>query len=465
MISNKSSLKKRVWLYLSIFSIVILSFLWFFQVVFLKTYYKWDKKREMNKIVSEVINNYNTNTFDDYLMEVSFNHDICVQIVGNNVTNNTRDCLMEGGKNFTLNSYIQKFIYSSLDKATYEIINPRFKNETLISAFKLDTNVYGYIITSLEPLDSTIAILSKQLIIVTFLVLMLSFIIGYFISRKIASPIVKMNTLAKKFSKKEFDEEFDEEFDVNTGICELNELASTLNVAKKELAQTEELRREFLANVSHDLKTPLTMIEAYAEMVRDLTYNNEEKRNQNLNIIIDETKRLNLLVNDILLLSKMQSGIADLKCEKFDLVATIKTIIERFQILSETEGYNFIFTYNKPLYVNADYKKIEQVIYNLLTNAVNYTGEDKKIYITIKNEKDFVNVSIKDTGKGIKNEDKKLVWEKYYKSDKKHKRNQYGTGLGLSIVQNILEAHNSDYGFTSIDNKGTTFYFSLKKEK
>ena len=231
-------------------------------------------------------------------------------------------------------------------------------------------------------------------------------------------------------------------FPTEEGIDEINELATTLNDTKEELAKTDELRRDLMTNVSHDLKTPLTMIKAYAEMVRDLTYKNKEKREKNLNTIIEETDRLNILVNDILELSKLQSQILELNYETFDIVKLIKNILTRYDILIEKEQYQFIFKNTKPIIVNADKNKIEQVIYNLINNAINYTGADNKVIITINENKNNIRINIKDTGKGIKQEEIKYIWDKYYHNKKKHKRNTYGTGLGLSIVKNILEPIN-----------------------
>ena len=252
-------------------------------------------------------------------------------------------------------------------------------------------------------------------------------------------------------------------FDNNSKISEIDELADTLNYAKNELEHTDELRRDLLANVSHDLKTPLTMIKGYAEMIRDLNYDNEEKRNANLNVIIEESERLNVLVEDILTLSKIQANKDTINKEEFDLVTLINNIIKRYSIYKETEGY--IFEVNTPneVIINADKKKIEQVIYNLINNAINYTGEDNKVIINVIKDKK-IRVEIKDTGKGIKEEDLPHIWEKYYHSKKKHKRNVIGTGIGLSIVKTILESHKFKYGVVSKLNQGTTFYFEIEQK-
>ena len=326
---------------------------------------------------------------------------------------------------------------------------------------KLDDDYFVIVNASLQPLNSTINILASQLIYVTIIVFALSFIMAYFISKHISKPIVKLNNTAKKMAKGNHNIEFI----TNSEIQELNSLAQTLNSANHELEKTDELRRELMANVSHDLKTPLTMIKAYAEMVRDLTYDNKEKRESNLNTIIEETDRLNLLVNDMLELSKMQSNIIDLKYEIFDLNEVIKTVVDRFSYLEETKNYKFVYTGIKNALVKADKLKIEQVIYNLISNATNYVLEDKTIIINLKDNSDTYLVEVIDHGKGIDKKDLNLIWDKYYRVDKKHKRNTIGTGLGLSIVKNIFIMHNLEYGVDSKKNSGTTFYFKIKKEK
>ena len=323
---------------------------------------------------------------------------------------------------------------------------------------KLDNNIYAFINASLVPVDSTVSILKSQLVYVILLVLILSFIIGYFISKKISNPIMKINEDAKKMAEGDYNFKFTTTED----IYEINELVDTLNYAKTELSKTDELKRDLMANVSHDLKTPLTMIKAYAEMVRDLTYDDKEKREKNLKIIIEETDRLNLLVNDILDLSALQSN-NKLECEDFDLIKLINKVIARFNILTEKEGYKFNFTYPKEeIMVNADKKRIYQVIYNLINNAINYTGDDKNVYIDIACKGKVYEVRIRDTGKGIDNSKLKFIWDKYYHNEKKHKRNEYGTGLGLSIVKNILLNHKFKYGVSS-SKSGTTFYFEIKQ--
>ena len=336
-----------------------------------------------------------------------------------------------------------------------------FDNRTLIQAVRLDSETYAFINTSMDPIDGTVDILQTQLIYVTAIVLVLSFIIAYFISHHISKPIVQMNQAAKGLAEGRFQVSFKSEEDIK----ELNELASTLNYARDELAKTDELRQDLMANVSHDLKTPLTMIKAYAEMSRDLHANDKNKQKEDMDIIISEVDRLTILVNDILELSSMQSNINELNKEEFDLIHLTEEILHRYKVLQETENYVFEFNHDdKEIIIYADKKKLEQVIYNLVNNAINYTGEDNRVIINIVNNKDDILIEIKDTGKGIKEEDLPYIWDKYYKNKKKHKRNLVGTGLGLSIVKNALVLHHYEYGVTSEKNKGSCFYFKIPKE-
>lgn len=462
---KKSNLRTKIWMYLIIFSASILLFLWLFQIIFLKTYYKEFRLNKLENSVKKVLNSFHDSNYEDLLDDISLEDEICIEVVNNNMTKYlsviyNKGCM--GAETSIENSYYKKdFINSNLSKKVYTLINPRFKNKTIIYGIKLDDSNYAFVSASLEPIDTTITVLKNQFIYVTMLVIILSLIVSYFVSRKISSGVIKINKEAKKLSKGNFDVKFD----TDQPILELSELAETLEYTKDELSKTENLRRELLANVSHDLKTPLTMIKAYAEMVRDVTYKDDTKRTKDLNIIIEETDRLNVLVNDVLELSKIQSGTQKLTIEQFDLEKFVKNIIKRYDIMSENKKYKFKVSINKNIIVSADRKRIEQVMYNLINNAINYTGDDKKIIINALVLENTVRIEVKDTGKGIDKEELENIWDKYYKIDKTHSREQVGSGVGLSIVKNILINHNCNYGVESIKGNGTTFYFELPKVK
>ncbi len=459
---KKNSLNGHIWKYFLLFSIIVLGFLWVFQGLFLNKYYKYGKINDIKK-VAEVVKVYqNSRNFSNAVNAASLDRSVCVEMIDSYYgTLYSSSFLGKGcftGKEKDT-KYKYDFINSQLDNQTYELINREYGNETLVYAVKLSGGRYAFINTSVEPIDSTISLLRGQLVVITIIVILLSFVISYFISNLISSPIVKMSNSAKRLA----DGDFDVKFDIDSNILELKELSTTLNYTKDELSKTEELRRDLMANVSHDLKTPLTMIKAYAEMGRDLHKDNKTKRTKDMDTIIDEVDRLTILVNDILDLSKMQSNIEDIKIEDVNLVELIKEIIKRYGVYSELENYKFIFNHDSDeVVIKGDYKRLEQVIYNLVNNAINYTGEDNTVTINVI-ESDVIRVEIIDSGKGIKEENIPYIWDKYYKNSKKHKRNLVGTGLGLSIVKNILELHNYKYGVISSD-KGTTFYFEIKRD-
>lgn len=457
---KKSSLKTKVWLYLSLFTLVILVGVFILQVMSLGTYYEWRKQSKIKDIAKKVSTAYNTGDYSDILDNLAYQEDICIEITENNEISYSTDSISRGclfTNSREINDYKLDFMLSNKTSIIYRVINPKFQNKALIYGLKIDNGVYAFISTSLEPIGSTVTLLKNQLFIIILAVLLIAFLIAYTISKKICKPILNITNTSKKLSEGNYNVVFDS----GTDIKEINQLESTLNSAALELSKTEELRRDLLANVSHDLKTPLTLIKANAEMVKDLTYKNKDKRDKNLNTIIEEVDRLNLLVEDILDLSKIQSNAVKLDKENFDLDILIKSIIEKFSILEE-DGYKIEYTgfsYN----INADKKKIEQVIYNLLNNAINYTGEDKKVYIALKDLESKIRLEVKDTGSGIDLEDINHIWDKYYKVDKKYKRVTHGTGLGLSIVKNILIMHEYKYGVESEKGIGTTFYFEIDK--
>lgn len=431
------------------------------QIVFLNKYYEVYKKNQLDDIVNSIKtnNSMDINTLED----IAYNYGVCVSIYSNGVIQTISNTYNKGclfSDKDTSDNYITSFVSSGKTEDTKLLYNKRFGNKTIIKALKYNNEVYIFLNTSIQPLDSSIILLKSQYGYIALIIFGISLIISYVISSQISRPIVKISNSAKKLANGDFNVSFS----TDSKVQEIKELSTTLDLAKNELSKTDELRRDLMANVGHDLRTPLTMIKAYAEMTRDLESQTPEKRVENMNIIIEETDRLNVLVSDILDLSKLQSSTYELKIEEFDLDDLIRNIIKRFYILIDSDGYEFIYTNDKEIKVKADKKRIEQVIYNLLNNAVNYTGEDKKIYINVTDEKKKVLVEIRDTGKGIDKEEIKYIWNKYYHNEKKHKRNAFGTGLGLSIVKTILESHNYKYGVKSVKNKGTTFYFEIDKK-
>ena len=307
------------------------------------------------------------------------------------------------------------------------------------------------------PVESAVDTLKLQLTYIAIIVVIFTIIIAILISRYISKPISVMNETAKLMAKGNYDVVFEGE-----GCLEINELNQTLNNTIAELRKTETLRRELMANVSHDLRTPLTMIKGYAEMMQDLPGENNPK---NLQIIIDEVNRLNVLVNDMLDLSKISSKTIELHPQLYSITDNLIEIVERYQKFQENKEFQFILNYDQNVNVIADESKLDQVIYNFINNAINYSGDAKKIEINQVVENNYVKISVKDYGVGIKKEKLEYIWDRYYRIDKGHQRSIQGSGLGLSIVKGILEYHNFEYGVESTVGSGSTFWFKMPIKK
>lgn len=444
------------------FAVIILSFLWIFEIFLFDSYYKYTKTRTIKETALKVSEYYREKNYEDLLDVLSYQEGVCVEIDYNNKTVYTSNSMEAGclsNKRDSKYKYKSDFISSSSNERVYTIVNNLLKNKTLVYAMKIDDDVNLYVNTSIEPIDASVNILQTVLIRITIIVFIIAIVIAVYLSRLISDPILKLNQKAKKLAKGDFNTNGS----LHSNIKEIEELNDSMNYAIEELSKIDETRRDLLANVSHDLKTPLTMIKAYAELNRDLNTRNKKKNIENMNIIIEEADRLNNLVNDILELSKLQSNMKEVNYSQFDLTEVIRSIINRFNIYENIEEYNFVFEYDKPLIINADKQKIEQVIYNLIGNAMNYTGDDKKIIIEIEEDSKKYRVSIIDTGKGIDKEELDLIWDKYYKNDKHHKRNKVGSGIGLSIVKEVLLLHKFKYGVESKKGKGSRFYFEINK--
>ena len=454
------SLRANLLIYFLIFSGIILSFLYIFQILFFNTYYRIIQASNLESTINSIKSNYDENKY--IFDEISLDKEVCIQVVKEGkiayYSNYYKYCA--NNDNESLISIEKEFIKTGKKSLKVEFINTIYKNKSLLYGKKINDDTYVFANTSLVPIDKSISLLKGQFIYVSLLVLLLSFFISYLFARRLSNPIININKTARKLANKDYNVTFSSD----TEVKEIKELADTLNYTSRELGKTEALQREFLSNVGHDLKTPLTMIEAYAASARDLNYNNKKKRERDLNIIIDEAERLNMLVNDILLLSKMQSKTIEMKKSSFNMTILIREILERFKIY-ENDGYSFCFDEKNNYKIFGDSKNIERVIYNLIINAINYSGDDKKVFIELEKEDEFLTVKIINRGTSLSKEDQKLIWNRYYRTNKRHKRENLGTGLGLSIVKEILESHNFDYGVTSKKKEGTCFYFKCKIEE
>ena len=456
---NKTiKLKYKTLFYLILFSVFILLLLWESQLLLSKFLYERYQINDINKVVKN-IEKTSPDRLKDYLREVVYNNAVCIEYIDGSGTTLLYNeaapgCLL--GRNDYLDSYKKELIESGERISRIKLSNKDYNADGLLYGIEVD-NGYVFVFTMLINVNKNYSIVKRQLIYMTIVVIALAVLISLYLSSLITDPIVEITEKSKELANGNYNVNFEK-----NGIKEIDELADTLNYLESEVTKTDEYRRDLMANVSHDLKTPLTMIKAYAEMVRDITYKDKKKREENLNVIIAETDRLNGLVGDILTLSKLQANSDTLEIETFDLNTEINEVLKRYDYL-KNDGYEIISEMPEKIMVRADKNKLNQVIYNLVNNAINYTGDDKKVIIRVTaNKKDYL-VEVIDTGKGIEKDKIEHIWDRYYKNEKNHKRNVVGTGLGLSIVKGILEAHDINYGVKSVINKGTTFYFKIRK--
>lgn len=506
MKSEKISIKWKIFIYLLSFIGILLFLLWIFQTVYLERFYKIIKKKELDNAAENIISVINDEDLETAVETIAGRYDICILIAdmeGNTLysAETTMECLVHRMRQEDIKNIIEQATEENGEleinlkgmekihlienfpgdkKLTAgdrdDIVPPDIKERRESERFEKLPNMpneneleglikvrivtddsgneYAVLLNSIiTPVGATVHTLRIQLICISVTMVILSLGLAFIMSKRVSKSIINVNSSAKELARGKFDIEFN-----GRDYKEIAELSETLNHTAKELAKTDVLQKELLANVSHDLRTPLTMITAYSEVMRDLPGENTP---ENVQVIIDETKRLTCLVNDLLDISKIQAGVTTLETKEYDITESIKAIVERHSKLLEPYGYQIIFRYDEHVLVEADEFKLYQVIYNLLANAVNYAGEDKVVIISQKVRDNRVRIEVKDNGAGIPKDRLDSVWERYYKVDRDHKRAIMGSGLGLSIVKNILILHEADYGVESEEGQGSVFWFEL----
>ena len=476
--------------FLVIFLVVVIFVTWLFQVGLLNILFENVREKDMEKAADEIIETIGTKRFNQTVYMLSMDNLLNIQIYridgshallvssvthdtdenavslvsSENLTKFYSDAKKNNGSHHTLltfggqevkTGFLQKLfprMYGSseafVSREMIHMAHIRLFNDALGNEYMIFLNA------SLEPMAPLVHTLERQFIWI-FVILVL-FSIAYVIpmSKKIARPLVHMNEAAKQLAIGNYDADFG----VDHGYKETKELAETLTFASRELSKTDRMQKELTANISHDLRTPLTMIRGYAEVMRDIP---EENTPENLQILIDETERLTELVNDLMDLSKIQSGVHSPVMEFFDLTSAIREVLCRYEAFTKSQGYCITFDAEENVPVFADRGMILQVIYNLINNAIHYTGEDLCVLVKQTVIGDKVRFSVKDTGEGIPEDQLNLIWDRYYKVDKTHRSAKVGTGLGLSIVKGILDVHSADYGVESKLGEGSEFWFEL----
>ncbi|MBQ8381768.1 MAG: HAMP domain-containing histidine kinase [Clostridia bacterium] len=311
--------------------------------------------------------------------------------------------------------------------------------------------------TVITPISAAQDTIFFVLVIVTVVLLLLAILLAIFIARTVVRPIEQINKGAHRLAAGDYSYQFPE----SGSYREAGELAATLNHASAELAKVDDLRRELIANVSHDLRTPLTLISGYSEVMRDLP---GEITPENLQTIIDESARLTSLVNDMLEISKIQSGNLTPVPFPFSISDMLRASVATYETLATCRGYHFSLQIDREATVNGDRAMLVRALNNLINNALTYTGDDRRIAIRQITTPTRVRIEVTDTGAGVPQDKLHDIWDRYYKVDTEHKRSAVGTGLGLSIVKSIVSLHGGSWGVRSSNGYGSTFWFELAKE-
>lgn len=477
------------------FSVFIIILLWLLEVVFLDPIYRAIK-------ISSIRNTADTmrNMSDEQLIELSYKASssvgLCFSIYDENLNvlaeeHTSGQCIVHNLSSKTLAIFYkvtsefegQKFeshlsaqeITDILKRHEYPLDSFQFPHgfffdrEPMLSAssdaydcilfsqiFKnADGEVrYALVSSILLPIESTVQTIRFILNLLIGILIIISILMSVILSKTISAPISKLN----KASKGLLDGHFDGK-DIK-GYREVEELAETLQRSALEIQQVDRLRKELIANVSHDLRTPLTLISAYSEVMRDIPGENTA---ENLQVVIDEAHRLSELVTDLMDLSKLEAGMETLNRERIELISFVRQILTRYEKLTGFQGFTIILeTILENVYVFADVVKLNQILYNLINNAINYCGEDKTVIVKITVSDGFAVLQVIDRGKGIPKDKLDSIWDRYYRAEENHKSAPVGTGLGLSIVKKLLLLHGARFGVQSDVGEGSVFWFALK---
>ena len=341
----------------------------------------------------------------------------------------------------------------------------------------------GSVIVVRSPIESireSADLANKFLVYIGIIAIGLGGLLVWFFSNKIARPIKELAALSQKMADLDFNARYTSGGENEIGVLvnnfnamserlekTISELKSANNKLQKDIEQKEKIenmRTEFLGNVSHELKTPIALIQGYAEGLKEGISEDVESREFYCDVIIDEASKMNLMVRNLLTLNQLEFGDDGLTIERFDITALVRGVLSSCELLFQQAGATVDFIADDSIYVWADEFKTEQVVRNYITNAINHVENEKRIEIRIISKEDVVRVTVFNSGKPIPEEDVEKLWDKFYKVDKSHTRQYGGNGIGLSIVKAIMESFHRDYGVTNFEN-GVEFWFELDARK
>lgn len=468
----KSKIAFRLWFVMMILVLLVVGTMWLVQIIYLEKNYIQNSINRVQTQIDPVMEDLKIEDLAEnesmiaYLSQVAdgkmlligpdgnlmamytYGHPIDMEadsseiIVWETIQNSEEYANIESGTTFN------KLIYSGNRAAAYEIGIPihYYGKEAYLILY----HSFGELYTVLEMNQ-------RQLIGITIILTLLAGILAVFLSRKFTDPIRVITETVNKMTKGELT--------VKTGITledELGQLSNSVEKLSVELQRVDVLRKEVIANVSHELRAPLSLIGGYAEMVRDIHWSEKEQREQDLNLIIKEVHRMSEMVNDILDYSQLQSGYLKLDKESCNLYEIIESEVAQLHLAAKENHVNLrITSESENIEVKVDALKITQVLRNLIYNAINHTKDGETIEIQIAEGKKQYKVSVINPGEPIPEEDREVIWERYQRSQHQGGRRQ-GTGIGLSIVSTILTAHEISYGVDCKEGK-TIFWFVYQK--
>ena len=340
----------------------------------------------------------------------------------------------------------------------------------------LDTGEPFIMQTALESIRESAAISNRFFLYIALAAVSVSSVLIWWLSRRISEPILELTDISRRMTELDFNAKFTSDVQNEVGVLghHINQLSETLektiselktanNELKRDIEQKtriDEMRKEFLSNVSHELKTPIALIQGYAEGLKECINDDPESRDFYCEVIMDEAGKMNTMVKNLLSLNQLDCGSDVVSMERFDITALVRNVLNSSKILMEQKGIRLIFQETEEIDVWADEFKTEQVIRNYLTNAIHHVENEKRIEVRIRKVDDKARITVFNSGKPIPEEDIPKLWDKFYKVDKAHTREYGGNGIGLSIVKAIMESFHQKYGVRNFDN-GVEFWFEL----
>lgn len=386
---------------------------------------------------------------------------------------------LEYNQDFNVPESGREMIATTKDYCVYKVMDERIGSYYLELFGRLDSGSFIYMNTNYQSMTENVNTFNRFISRIGLGIMIIGMIIMVFISNTFSKPIIQLTDIAKRMSKLDFDIRYpvttkDEigvlGSSINTLSEKLEKTISELKSANNELQkdienkiQIDEMRKEFLSNVSHELKTPIALIQGYAEGLLDNINDDNESREFYCEVIIDEANKMNNMVKKLLTLNQIEFGNNQVTFERFNIIQVLRSVINSETLLAEQKNAVIHMADYDPIYVWADEYMVEEVITNYISNAINHVSGENKIEVSLENRQDVVRISVFNTGKCIPEDELDKIWIKFYKVDKARTREYGGSGIGLSIVKAILGAMNQKCGVINHDN-GVEFWFELDRQ-